>query len=47
MTAMSNTWYWSSTENSQSYAWVVYFSDGNTNIYGKYYSGAVRAVAAF
>lgn len=40
-------WHWSSTENSQGNAWVVYFSDGNTGINGKCNSGAVRAVAAF
>lgn len=40
-------WYWSSTELSQNYAWGVGFSDGGTNSYSKYYSGSVRAVAAF
>lgn len=41
-------WHWSSTERSQSSAWLVGFSDGGTNgIFGKYYSSAVRAVAAF
>ena len=47
MTAMSNAWHWSSTENSQSNAWNVGFSDGNTNLNSKYDSVAVRAVAAF
>lgn len=41
-------WHWSSTESSQHVAWIVVFSDGNTNNgsteYGSY---AVRAVAAF
>lgn len=40
-------WHWSSTESSQSYAWYVNFSNGVTYNNGKYYSGAVRAVAAF
>lgn len=40
-------WSWSSTEHSQTYAWLVYFSDGNTYTSGKYLSCAVRAVAAF
>lgn len=40
-------WYWSSTEYSQSNAWSVYFSDGGTNGYNKYYSYAIRPVAAF
>jgi hypothetical protein len=41
------TWYWSSTEFSQSYAWGVYFGDGYTGNPGKYFSYSVRAVAAF
>lgn len=40
-------WHWSSTENSQSHAWSVYFSDGLTSNGGKCGSFAVRAVAAF
>lgn len=40
-------WYWSSTEYSQYYAWSVNFSDGITNGSSKYFSYAVRAVAAF
>lgn len=47
MTAMSNSWYWSSTECSQGDAWVVGFSDGGTYTYGKCNAGAGRAVAAF
>ena len=43
-------WYWSSTEGSQNYAWVVGFSNGGVGIYTtgvKYGSYSVRAVAAF
>ena len=47
MTAMANNWYWSSTEYSQSVAWIVGFSNGYTNGNSKYNSSAVRAVAAF
>lgn len=47
MTAMSNSWYWSSTEYSQNGAWLVNFSDGYTGSIYKYLSYAVRAVAAF
>lgn len=46
-TPFSATWYWSSTEYSQPYAWLVYFNDGSTNLINKYYSGRVRAVVAF
>lgn len=47
MTAISNTWHWSSTEYSAFSAWIVYFSGGSTNGNYKYGRGAVRAVAAF
>ncbi len=40
-------WHWSSTEYSQYGAGHVYFSGGGTNPCSKYYSNAVRAVAAF
>lgn len=43
----TTAWYWSSTENSQHYAWYVNFSNGYVNGYGKYNSSSVRAVAAF
>lgn len=40
--------YWSSTEHSQRYSWLVHFGDGHFITYGgKYYSNVVRAVAAF
>ncbi len=45
--ALSDTWYWSSTEYAQSYAWLVDFSSGYTLNSIKYYGNAVRAVAAF
>lgn len=46
---LRNTWYWSSTEYSQYYAWSVPFSSGyvNSNYNFKYNGDAVRAVAAF
>lgn len=44
---LGSTWYWSSTESSQTGAWFVYFSNGNTNGVNKYPSNRVRAVAAF
>ena len=43
----SSAWYWSSTENSQNYAWYVNFSSGSTYNIIKYNSYRVRAVAAF
>lgn len=47
LTALSNAVYWSSTENSQGFAWYVNFSSGNVYYGGKYAGYAVRAVAAF
>ena len=45
---LKDTWYWSSTEYSQTNAWGVNFSDGYTSTYTyKYLAFAVRAVAAF
>lgn len=44
---LADTWYWSSTEYSQDFAWNVYFSDGFTVNSFKCGAGAVRAVAAF
>ena len=43
----SNSWYWSSSENSQYHSWGVYFSNGNFINGGKNSSIMVRAVAAF
>ena len=45
--ALSDTWYWSSTESYPGTAWYVNFSSGNTYSGGKGTGGAVRAVAAF
>lgn len=39
-------WAWASTEYSASYAWGVYFNNGNVLNTGKYNFGYVRAVAA-
>ena len=41
------TWVWSSSEYSQYFSWIVYFSFGHFNNGIKYGSGMVRAVAAF
>lgn len=48
-TQLVETWYWTSTENSATYAWGLYLSDGNTNNwYAKASNtGRVRAVSAF
>ena len=43
---MKEDWYWSSTENSSNYAWVVYFSNGNTNINCKLNYFVVRSAVA-
>lgn len=43
----SDDWYLTASENSQSYAWLVFFSNGNTNFYYKCNSHRVRAVVAF
>ena len=39
--------YWSSTENSQTFAWAVNFSSGNVSGGSKCYSFFVRPCAAF
>lgn len=41
------TWVWSSSESSQYYSWIVYFSNGYFSSNNKYYGDVVRAVAAF
>ena len=41
------TWVWSSSDTSQYYSWIVFFSNGNFYNINKYYSNMVRAVAAF
>jgi hypothetical protein len=42
--AFASGYYWSSTENGASYAWLQGFYDGNQISNGKGYSGYVRAV---
>lgn len=42
-----DSYYWSSSEYSQSYSWYVLFNSGYFDNNGKLYSGDVRAVAAF
>lgn len=44
---LSDNWYWSSSECSQSYSWNVFFSNGGFYGYSKCGSYDVRAVAAF
>ena len=41
-------WYWSSTQSSANYAWILYLSNGNANVSTKAtIKGRVRAVSAF
>ena len=42
-----NDWYWSSSEFSNNYAWVVYFDDGSTYYYFKNSTSRVRVIRAF
>lgn len=44
--ALTASWYWSSSENSQNNSWNVNFGNGNFNNNNKYNSNVVRAVAA-
>jgi len=47
-TSLAETWYWSSTEYSDTHAWILYISSGYT--YGSTkgtYQGVVRPVSAF
>ena len=44
--ALTASWYWSSSENSQYNSWYVYFYNGHFISNGKYNSNVVRAVAA-
>ena len=37
-------WYWSSSQNGSSYAWMVSFGGGNTYSADKFYLGQVRPV---
>ena len=47
-TQLAETWYWSSTEYSATYAWGLYLNDGNANTNAKAtYQGRVRPVSAF
>ena len=47
-TQLAETWYWSSTESSATYAWSLYLSDGTATGYPKAaYQGRVRPVSAF
>ena len=44
--ALTASWCWSSSENSQNNSWNVNFNNGNFNNNNKYNSNVVRAVAA-
>lgn len=46
---LKDSWYWTSTERSATYAWGLSLFDGNTNVWGTKASNAnrVRAVSAF
>ena len=46
---LQDRWYWTSTENSATYAWYLYLSDGGTSGWTTKASntGRVRAVSAF
>ena len=45
---IKDTWYWSSTEYSATYAWRLYFSYGSFGNYGsKTFDYSVRPVSAF
>ena len=47
-TQLAETWYWSSTESSATYAWGLYLYYGNANYYTKAANQyRVRAVSAF
>ena len=48
-TQLQETWYWTSTEYSASYAWLLYLSDGYVDYSGAKASGTyrVRPVSAF
>lgn len=43
---LKESWYWSSTEYSSSYAWVLYMNNGNRYTNAKGYSYYVRPVLA-
>lgn len=43
---MRKEWYWSSTEYSALYSWVVYFSNGDSFNNYKYYANVVRPAVA-
>lgn len=44
---LTEEWYWSSTENSHSNAWIQRFNDGNQNFSHKNNNHHVRAVRSF
>ena len=46
-TKLGANYYWSSSEHSNYYAWLLYFGNGSVNDYYKGYNGYVRPVLAF
>ena len=46
-TPLAETWYWSSTEYSATYAWLLDLYFGSADFNARAYQGRVRAVSAF
>lgn len=46
-TQLVQTWYWSSTQVSATYAWGLYLRDGGVSLNYKFNQGRVRPVSAF
>ena len=46
-TALTEGYYWSSTEEDKHKTWIQYFKTGKQSYYFKHYSYNVRAVRAF
>lgn len=43
----TDSWYWSSTPRTESYAWAVDFEDGDTSLYNRGFEFRVRPVRRF
>lgn len=46
-TQLQTTWYWTSTQRSATFAWILNLSDGNVNLDYKFGRSRVRPVSAF
>ena len=46
-TTLGNEYYWSSTESSSNYAWILWVDGGGRSINLKYITSYVRPVLAF